>query len=75
MIKWRKQKERKQKISEGSEDHKSLDQILHSKQEIDFVLVLPFILHLAFLTVTASFVMHVQVSLCFINTFHLALSV
>ncbi|XP_074571597.1 uncharacterized protein LOC141828126 [Curcuma longa] len=67
MIMRRKQQQRKQKISECSEDHNSLDQILHSKQEIDFVLVLPFILHLAFLTFTAFFVMHVQVSTRFLS--------
>ncbi|XP_042445987.1 GPI mannosyltransferase 2-like [Zingiber officinale] len=66
-IKRRKQQEIKQKISVCSEDHKSPDQIPQSKEEIDLILVLPFILHLAFLTFTAFFVMHVQVSTRFLS--------
>lgn len=60
MIKQRKQ-ERNKKDSESIQELRPLVQVLQSKQRLDSILLLPFILHLAFMTFTSLFVMHVQV--------------
>ncbi|CAL9148506.1 uncharacterized protein LOC103991056 [Musa acuminata AAA Group] len=66
MIKQRKQ-ERNKKDSESIQELRPLVQVLQSKQRLDSILLLPFILHLAFMTFTSLFVMHVQVSTRFLS--------
>lgn len=69
MIKRRKEQQQRKMNSQSIQDLRSQDQVLQPKHELNLILVLPFILHLAFMTFTAFFVMHVQVSF-----HHLAMS-
>ncbi|XP_010936984.1 uncharacterized protein [Elaeis guineensis] len=64
----RRKQERKDKSTESFQHIRLTDHaLLQSPQGYPSVLVLPFILHLAFMTFTALFVMHVQVSTRFLS--------
>ncbi|WOK93210.1 GPI mannosyltransferase 2 [Canna indica] len=67
MTKWRELRERKANVSECSQDLRYLDKVPPSKRGLDLILVCPFIVHLIFMTFTAFFVMHVQVSTRFLS--------
>ncbi|XP_038983056.1 GPI mannosyltransferase 2 isoform X2 [Phoenix dactylifera] len=68
----RRKQERKNKSTESFQHLMATDHaLLQSTQGYPSILVFPFILHLAFLTFTALFVMHVQVNLWLLILLHM----